>query len=104
MAGRPHTGMGSVVALARRDPARHGDLRLRALTSVVAARRSWAAAAVPLAMTGSNVLAYALVLLAAHRLDAGQFGEVSSLLGLLLISTIPMTALQTVAARRAARG
>jgi hypothetical protein len=66
--------------------------------------RTWAAAAVPLAMTASNVLAYALVLLAAHRLDAGSFGEVSSLLGLLLISTIPMTALQTVVARRAALG
>jgi uncharacterized membrane protein YuzA (DUF378 family) len=66
--------------------------------------KTWAAASVPVAMTASNVLAYALVLLAAHRLGAGAFGEVSSLLGLLLISTIPMTALQTVAARRAATG
>jgi O-antigen/teichoic acid export membrane protein len=60
------------------------------------------AAAVPVAFVLVNVLSYALLLVAAHLLDAGPYGQLSSLLGLLLISTIPLLALQTVAARRCA--
>lgn len=60
------------------------------------------AAAVPVAFVLANAVSYALLLVAAHLLDASDYGKLSSLLGLLLISTIPMLALQTVAARRAA--
>jgi O-antigen/teichoic acid export membrane protein len=60
------------------------------------------AAAVPVAFVLANALSYALLLVAAHLLSAGAYGRLSSLLGLLLIATIPMLALQTVAARRCA--
>lgn len=60
------------------------------------------AAAVPIAFLLANALSYALLLAAAHRMTTADYGVLSSLLGLLLISTIPMLALQTVAARRAA--
>jgi O-antigen/teichoic acid export membrane protein len=60
------------------------------------------AAAVPAAFVVANAVSYALLLVAAHLLDASDYGKLSSLLGLLLISAIPMLALQTVAARRAA--
>lgn len=60
------------------------------------------AAAVPVAFLLANALSYALLLVAAHLLSAGEYGRLSSLLGLLLIATIPMLALQTVAARRCA--
>jgi O-antigen/teichoic acid export membrane protein len=60
------------------------------------------AASVPITFLLVNALSYALLLVAAHVLSKSDYGELSSLLGLLLISTIPMLALQTVAARRAA--
>lgn len=60
------------------------------------------AAAVPIAFVLANALSYALLLAAAHLLSTARYGQLSSLLGLLLIATIPMLALQTVAARRCA--
>lgn len=60
------------------------------------------AAAVPAAFFAANALSYGLLLAAAHRMSSAAYGTLSSLLGLLLISTIPMLALQTVTARRAA--
>jgi hypothetical protein len=60
------------------------------------------AVAVPGAFLAANLLSYALVLTAAHRMSPSDYGELSSLLGLLLISTIPMQAMQTVVARRTA--
>ena len=60
------------------------------------------AAAVPTAFFAANALSYGLLLAAAHRMSSAAYGTLSSLLGLLLISTIPMLALQTVTARRAA--
>jgi O-antigen/teichoic acid export membrane protein len=63
-----------------------------------------AAAAVPAAAVLANLASYALLLAAAHAMTPSDYGKVSSLLGLLLISTIPMFALQTVTARRVASG
>lgn len=60
------------------------------------------ATTVPVAFVAANALSYALLLVAAHLMNAADYGTLSSLLGLLLISVIPMLALQTVAARRAA--
>jgi O-antigen/teichoic acid export membrane protein len=60
------------------------------------------AASVPLAATTANIASYALLLAAAHLMSAADYGKLSSLLGLLLIATIPMLALQTVTARRTA--
>ncbi len=60
------------------------------------------AAAVPAAFLAANALSYGLLLAAAHRMSSAAYGTLSSLLGMLLISTIPMLALQTVTARRAA--
>lgn len=60
------------------------------------------ASAVPVAFIAANALSYALLLVAAHLMNAAEYGRLSSLLGLLLISVIPMLALQTVGARRAA--
>ncbi len=60
------------------------------------------AAAVPVSFLAANALSYALLLVAAHRMAPSAYGVLSSLLGLLLISTIPMLALQTVTARRIA--
>jgi O-antigen/teichoic acid export membrane protein len=60
------------------------------------------AAAVPVTFVLANALSYALLLVAAHVLSEAAYGRLSSLLGLLLIATIPMLALQTVAARRCA--
>ena len=65
-------------------------------------RPSWSALSVPVTFVLANALTYALLLAAAHLLAKTAYGALSSLLGLLLISTIPMLALQTVAARRAA--
>lgn len=62
------------------------------------------ALAVPLATTVGNLASYALLLAAAHLMTKDGYGVLSSLLGVLLISTVPMFALQTVAARRAATG
>jgi O-antigen/teichoic acid export membrane protein len=63
---------------------------------------SLAAASVPVATIGSNIFSYALLLAAAHELSKADYGQLSSLLGLLLIGTVPMLALQTVVARRTA--
>jgi O-antigen/teichoic acid export membrane protein len=62
------------------------------------------AAAVPIASTAANVASYGLLLAAAHLMTEADYGKLSSLLGLLLIATIPMLALQTVTARRTAAG
>ncbi len=62
------------------------------------------ALSVPITFVLVNALSYALLLAAAHLLGKSDYGKLSSLLGLLLISTIPMLALQTVAARRSATG
>jgi O-antigen/teichoic acid export membrane protein len=62
------------------------------------------AAAVPIASTAANIASYALLLTAAHLMTEADYGTLSSLLGLLLIATIPMLALQTVTARRVAAG
>lgn len=69
---------------------------------VTARPRAVSAAAVPVAFVLVNTLSYALLLAGAHLLSASAYGQLSSLLGLLLISTIPMLALQTVTARRCA--
>jgi O-antigen/teichoic acid export membrane protein len=60
------------------------------------------AASVPAASVAANVVSYALLLSAAHAISRNAYGQLSSLLGLLLIGTVPMLALQTIAARRAA--
>lgn len=72
----------------------------------IVARRQSAlpAAAVPVAATAANIASYALLLAAAHLMSAADYGKLSSLLGLLLIASIPMLALQTVTARRTAAG
>jgi O-antigen/teichoic acid export membrane protein len=62
------------------------------------------AAMVPVASMLANVASYALVLAAAHLMTKADYGKLSSLLGLLLLATVPMLALQTVAARRTAAG
>ncbi|MDQ2749163.1 MAG: hypothetical protein M3Y44_06520 [Actinomycetota bacterium] len=62
------------------------------------------AAMVPIASTMANVASYALLLAAAHLMTKVDYGTLSSLLGLLLLATVPMLALQTVAARRTAAG
>jgi O-antigen/teichoic acid export membrane protein len=59
-------------------------------------------ASVPAATISANVASYALLLAAAHELSKSDYGQLSSLLGLLLIGSVPMLALQTVAARRSA--
>ena len=63
-----------------------------------------AALSVPVAATLANLISYALLLVAAHVMTSSEYGALASVLGLLLISTIPMLALQTVAARRTAAG
>jgi O-antigen/teichoic acid export membrane protein len=66
-------------------------------------RPSFAAtASVPAATIGANVASYALLLAAAHQLSKSDYGQLSSLLGLLLIGSVPQLALQTVTARRSA--
>jgi O-antigen/teichoic acid export membrane protein len=62
------------------------------------------AALVPIASMLANVASYALLLAAAHLMTKADYGKLSSLLGLLLLATVPMLALQTVAARRTAAG
>src|ERR671934_257169 len=63
-----------------------------------------AVAVVPAATIAANVTSYVLLLTAAHLLNKGAYGQLSSLLGLLLVTTVPMLALQTVAARRLPTG
>ena len=59
-------------------------------------------ALVPIALTAANAVSYLLLMLGAHLLGAAQFGTLSALLGVQLVATVPMLALQTVVARRAA--
>ena len=70
----------------------------------MARRAALSAGAVPIAFLLANAASYALLVVAAHRMSSSDYGKLSSLLGLLLITTIPMLALQTVTARRAATG
>lgn len=65
-------------------------------------RRTASALAVPVAFLAANATSYALLLVAAHLMTSPDYGALSSLLGLLLIASVPMLALQTVAARRSA--
>jgi O-antigen/teichoic acid export membrane protein len=60
------------------------------------------ASVVPAATIGANVFSYALLLVAARELSSASYGELSALLGVLLIATVPMLAMQTVIARRTA--
>src|SRR5919197_1295356 len=57
-----------------------------------------AVAVVPAATIAANVTSYVLLLTAAHLLNKGAYGQLSSLLGLLLVTTVPMMALQAGAA------
>ncbi|MCW2525212.1 MAG: polysaccharide biosynthesis protein [Pseudonocardiales bacterium] len=61
-----------------------------------------AGAVVPAASIGSNIFSYALLLTAARLLSSSTYGELSALLGVLLVATVPQLALQTVTARRTA--
>src|SRR5918993_2086261 len=56
------------------------------------------AALVSVAFLGANALAYAFTVLAARSLAPAAYGELAALLGLLLVGTVPATALQTAAA------
>ncbi|HST46246.1 MAG TPA: hypothetical protein VLJ82_00240 [Jatrophihabitans sp.] len=51
-----------------------------------------------------NALSYLLLLAAARRLNTADYGELVTLLNLLLIGSVPSFALQAVAARRVATG
>lgn len=63
----------------------------------------WSAAAlVPAALMIANAGSYLLVLVAARRLDHAAYGELLTLLGVLLMASVPALVLQTVAARRTA--
>jgi O-antigen/teichoic acid export membrane protein len=72
------------------------------IESGVTRAQAMSASAVPVSFILANGLSYVLLLVAAHLMGPPDYGTLSSLLGLLLISAIPMLALQTVAARRAA--
>ena len=62
-----------------------------------------AAILVSLALAGNNAGSYVLSLAAARILVPGAFGELSSLLAVLVIGVVPAMALQTVVALRVAR-
>lgn len=62
-----------------------------------------AAILVSLALAGNNAGAYALSLVAARLLLPSAFGELSSLLAVLVIGVVPAMGLQTVVALRVAR-
>jgi hypothetical protein len=62
-----------------------------------------AAILVSLALAGNNAGSYVLSLAAARILAPGAFGELSSLLAVLVIGIVPAMALQTVVALRVAR-
>ncbi|MFG1640109.1 polysaccharide biosynthesis protein [Amycolatopsis sp. NPDC049252] len=62
-----------------------------------------AAILVSLALAGNNAGSYVLSLAAARILAPGAFGELSSLLAVLVIGVVPAMALQTVVALRVAR-
>ncbi|RBY87894.1 polysaccharide biosynthesis protein [Blastococcus sp. TF02A-30] len=56
------------------------------------------AAAVSAAFLGANALAYVLTVLAARLLAPSTYGELASLLGLLLVGSVPATGVQTAIA------
>ncbi|WP_410588092.1 polysaccharide biosynthesis protein [Amycolatopsis sp. lyj-23] len=62
-----------------------------------------AAILVSLALAGNNAASYGLSLAAARLLAPGAFGELSSLLAVLVIGVVPAMGLQTVVALRVAR-
>ena len=62
-----------------------------------------AAILVSLALAGNNAASYVLSLVAARLLAPGAFGELSSLLAVLVIGVVPAMGLQTVVALRVAR-
>ncbi|WIY06386.1 oligosaccharide flippase family protein [Amycolatopsis mongoliensis] len=62
-----------------------------------------AAILVSLALAGNNAGSYVLSLVAARILAPGAFGELSSLLAVLVIGVVPAMGLQTVVALRVAR-
>ncbi|WP_410568252.1 polysaccharide biosynthesis protein [Amycolatopsis sp. cmx-4-61] len=62
-----------------------------------------AAILVSLALAGNNAASYVLSLAAARLLAPGAFGELSSLLAVLVIGVVPAMGLQTVVALRVAR-
>ncbi|MCU1593341.1 MAG: hypothetical protein JWO12_733, partial [Frankiales bacterium] len=61
-----------------------------------------AGAAVGIAMGLANVLQYALQLVAGRQLSTDEFGGFGALLSLGVVASVPMLALQTVAARHVA--
>ncbi|WP_290058199.1 polysaccharide biosynthesis protein [Amycolatopsis solani] len=77
------------MSVATEDPARTGN-RVAAIL-------------VSLALAGNNAASYVLSLAAARILAPGAFGELSSLLAVLVIGVVPAMGLQTVVALRVAR-
>ncbi|HEV7978663.1 polysaccharide biosynthesis protein [Amycolatopsis sp.] len=72
---------------------------------VATARRTRVAAIlVSLALAGNNAASYLLSLVAARVLVPGAFGELSSLLAVLVVGVVPAMGLQTLVALRVARG
>lgn len=63
-----------------------------------------AALSVPVAMLSANAMSYLLLLAAARMLSKATYGELLSLLGVLLVASVPGLAMQTIAARRVAVG
>ncbi len=61
-------------------------------------------AVVAVAMTLANLLGYALALTAARRLGPANYGALASLLAVVLVGYVSALGLQTVTARRMARG
>lgn len=59
---------------------------------------------VPAALVLANLLSYVLLLTAGRRLDRVDYGELLSLLAVLLVASVPALAMQTLAARRTAVG
>jgi len=71
---------------------------------VATARRTRVAAIlVSLALAGNNAASYLLSLVAARVLVPGAFGELSSLLAVLVVGVVPAMGLQTLVALRVAR-
>lgn len=64
--------------------------------------RRTSALLLPAAMILANFVSYLLLLVAARRLGRADYGELLSLLGVLLVATVPALAMQTIAARRTA--
>lgn len=60
--------------------------------------------AVPASMLAANLISYLMLLAAARVLHRDDYGEVVSLLGVLLVANVPALAMQTIAARRVAVG